>query len=164
MRPRFATVTLLALAAVAAGLATASASATAATAPPCSPRHTRADQRAAIAYCGPATVVIDVAGRTFHFSGGLCDLSATMGGLELNVGTLARGADGNAGKPFVSLVIAKPPSESEAFEADDAGRRLFGDSVIAENGTLISRGSFSGQLGAAFSGSWNCHGVIYHGP
>jgi hypothetical protein len=162
MRARFATAALLAVAAVAAGLATASA--TAASAPPCSPRHTTADRRAAIAYCGPATVVIDVGGRTFHFSGGLCDLSATMGGLELNVGTLVSGAAGNAGKPFVSLVIAKPPSESEAFEADDAGSQLFGDSVIAENGTLISSGSFSGEFGASFSGSWNCHGVIYHGP
>jgi hypothetical protein len=162
MRPRPATVVVLGAAALAAGLATASAGAS--SAPPCSPRHTTADRRSAIAYCGPATVVIDVGGRTYSFSGGLCDLSATMGGLELNVGTLVRGASGNGGKPFVSLVIAKPPSESEAFEADDAGSQLFGDSVIAENGTLISHGSFSGELGADFTGSWNCHGVIYRGP
>jgi len=162
MHPRFATIALLGAAAIAAGLATASA--TASSGPPCSPRHTTSGGRPAIAYCGPATVVIDVTGRTYTFRGGLCDLSATMGGLELNVGTLVEGAVGNAGKPFVSLVIAKPPSESEAFEADDAGSQLFGDSVIAENGTLISSGSFSGEFGAAFSGSWNCHGVIYHGP
>ena len=82
----------------------------------------------------------------------------------LNVGTQVRGPAGNSGKPYVSLMIAKPPSESEAFEADDGGSQLFGDSVMAENGTLIAEGSFAGEFGAVFTGSWNCHGVIYHGP
>lgn len=162
MYARFATIALLGGAAIAAGLATASAGAS--SAPPCSPRYTTVGGRPAITYCGPATVVIDVGGRTYQFRGGLCDLSRTAGGLELNVGTHVRGPAGNSGKPYVSLLIANPPSESEAFEADDGGSQLFGDSVVAEDGTLIAEGSFAGEFGAVFTGSWNCHGVIYHGP
>jgi hypothetical protein len=162
MYARLATIALLGGAAIAAGLATTSAGASSPP-PPCVPRHTTVEGRPAIAYCGPATVVIDVGGQTYGYRGGYCELSATAGGLELNVGTHVRGPAGNSGRPFVSLLIAKPPSESEAFEADNAGKQLFGDSVIAETGTLISKGRFAGEFGAVFSGSWDCHGVIYHG-
>jgi hypothetical protein len=61
-------------------------------------------------------------------------------------------------------VIAQSPSESEAFEADAGGQQLFADSVIAQGGTLFAEGTFTSVLGAAFSGSWDCHGVIYSGP
>jgi hypothetical protein len=74
------------------------------------------------------------------------------------------GAKGNAGEPFVSLLIARSPSESEAFEADTGGRQLFGDSVIVPGATLLAKGTFASLLGGVFSGSWNCHGVIYAGP
>jgi hypothetical protein len=109
-------------------------------------------------------VVIEIAGRTYQFRDGLCDRSGTVGALEVNVGTLVQGVTGNAGKPFVSLVIAKSPSSSEAFEADSGGQQLFGDTEIAPGGTLLSKGTFASLLGAAFSGSWDCHGVIYSGP
>jgi hypothetical protein len=131
---------------------------------PCPPRVSATHGRRTIAYCGPATAVIDVAGETYRFKGGLCDRSATVGALEVDVGTLVQGAAGNAGRPFVSLVIARSPSESEAFEADSGGRLLFGDTVIAPGGTLLGEGTFTSLFGAAFSGSWNCHGVIYDGP
>jgi hypothetical protein len=109
-------------------------------------------------------VVIQIGARTYRFNDGLCDRSETVGALEVNVGTLVRGAAGNAGRPFVSMVIAKSPSESEAFEADDGGRQLFGDTVIGPAGTLLGEGTFTSLFGVAFSGSWNCHGVIYDGP
>jgi hypothetical protein len=109
-------------------------------------------------------VVIVIEGRTYRFNNGLCDRSETVGALEVNAGTLVQGARGNAGRPFVSLVIAKSPSESEAFEADSGGRQLFGDTVIVPDGTLLAGGSFTSLLGAPFSGSWDCHGVIYAGP
>jgi hypothetical protein len=160
---RFAPMALLAGAALAGGL-TSGAAARTGSAPPCTSRVTAIDGRRAIAYCGPATAEIQIAGRTYRFQDGLCDRSATIGGLALNVGTLVQGAAGNAGRSFVGLVIAKPPSESEAFEADAAGHQLFPDSVIAEGGTLLSQGTFTSVLGPAFSGSWNCHGVIYSGP
>ena len=131
---------------------------------PCVPRRSVIDGRHAIAFCGPATVTIDVAGRTYRFSDGICDRSATMGALELELGTLVAGAPGNAGRSFVSLVIAQSPSESEAFEADAGGRRLFPDWVIAQGDNLPSKGTFESVLGGAFSGSWDCHGVIRSGP
>ena len=108
--------------------------------------------------------MIEIGGRTYRFRNGLCDRSRAIGGLDLNVGTLVHGATGNAGKPFVSLLIAQSPSESEAFEADVGGRQLFGDSVIAHPGVLFARGTFISVLGPAFSGSWDCHGVIHSGP
>jgi hypothetical protein len=163
LRARFALIALLGGGALAGGLAPAS-SAGAAAAAPCTPHVSAIDGHPAIAYCGPATVTIRIAGRTYSFRNGLCDRSATVGGLELNVGTLVRGARDDAGRSFVSLLIAKGPSESEAFEADAGGHQLFGDSVIAQGGPLFGEGTFTSVLGAAFSGSWDCHGVIYSGP
>ncbi len=154
---------LLGLTALAGDLAAAS-SAGAAASSPCAPRVTAIGGRRAIAYCGPATVVIQTGGRTYQFRHGLCDRSSAMGGLALNLGTLVQGARGNAGRSFVSLVIAPSPSESEAFVADAGGQQLFGDSVIAQAGTRFAKGTFNSVLGAAFSGSWDCHGVIYSGP
>jgi len=149
-----------ALAGTVAGVSAAGA----ASAPPCAPRVTTTDGHRSIAYCGPATVTIELAGRTYRFHNGLCDRSATIGALELNVGTIVRGARGNAGHSFVSLVIARSPSESEAFEADAGGRQLFGDTVISLGGNPLGSGTFTGILGAAFTGSWSCHGVVYSGP
>lgn len=151
----------------AAALAGAAATYAAAGAPapaPCTPTLTTVHGTPATAYCGPATVVIAIGGRTYHFRGGLCDLSTQIGALVLSVGTLVRGAPGNGGRAFVGLVIAASPSTSEAFEADAGGRQLFGDSVIAQGGHLLGRGTFTSILGPAFSGSWNCHGVIHSGP
>jgi len=152
---RFAVMALLGSLALAGGLS-GTPVAGAAAASPCTPRVT--------AINGPRAVVIKLGARTYSFRHGLCDRSASAGGLELNVGTLVQGAKGNAGQPFVSLLIARSPSESEAFEADTGGHQLFGDTVIAPGATLFAKGTFSSLLGAVFSGSWNCHGVIYNGP
>ncbi|HEY7967999.1 MAG TPA: hypothetical protein VID68_13330 [Solirubrobacteraceae bacterium] len=130
----------------------------------CTPRQQTAGGHTAIAYCGPATATITIAGRTYRFRHGACVQSATVGALQVSIGTLVRGAAGNAGRPFVSLLIARSPSESEAFEADWRGHQLFGDSVIAQNSNLLSHGTFVSVLGAAFAGSWNCHGAVFAGP
>jgi hypothetical protein len=153
---------LLGCAAIAAAIATAAAGASASSG--CSPEQTTISGHHAIAYCGPATVVIVIAGSSYRFHNGTCVRSAMMGGLELNVGTLVAGAARNAGRPFVGLVIAQPPSESEAFEADTGGRQLFGDTVVAPHGTLLAKGTFTSLYGTAFSGSWNCHTLISSGP
>ena len=166
-RTTIAMIGLAAPAAAAAGSTSASAaSATTTTTPasPCAPRVSTIGGRRVIAYCGPATVSIQIGAQTYRFNDGLCDRSKTVGALEVSAGTLVRGASGNAGRPFVSLVIAKSPSESEALEADSGGRQLFGDTVIAPDGTLLGEGTFTSLFGASFSGSWNCHGVIYDGP
>ena len=156
-------IALIGGAALAGGAMTSAAAGTPAP-PPCAPAATTIHGEPAIAYCGPATVVIQIGGATYHFRSGLCDVSRKMGALELSVGTLVQGVSGNAGRSFVGLVIAESPSSSEAFEADARGRSLFGDSVIAQGGPLLGRGTFTSLLGPAFSGSWNCHGVIYFGP
>ena len=163
MRARFALLVLLGSAALAGGFGTA-VPAGAASASPCAPRVGTIGGRRAIAYCGPATVVIQVGGRTYQFRHGLCDRSSTVGAVALNLGTLVQGSRGNAGRSFVGLVIAKTPSESEAFEAYAGGQQLFADSVIVEGGPLLAKGTFTSVLGSAFSGSWDCHGVIYSGP
>jgi len=163
VRTRFALIAVLGGAALAGG-AVASAAGGAPAPSPCAPAVTTIRGLRAVSYCGPATVVIQIGGRTYHFRHGLCDRSSEAGGLELSVGTLVQGLSGNAGRAFVSLLIAKSPSSSEAFEADAGGRQLFGDSVIAPAGTLLGRGTFTSLLGPAFSGAWDCHGVIHSGP
>ena len=163
VKTRLTLAALLGCAGLAGYLATVSVADTA-SAPPCAPRASTLDGRRAIAYCGPATVVIEIGGRRYRFSHGLCDLSKTAGGLELSVGTLVKGSAGNAGKPFAGLMIARSPSESEAFEADTGGHLLFGDTVVAPTGNLFAKGTFNSLYGVAFSGSWDCHGVVYSGP
>ena len=152
----------LPLAAALVGLAAAPAGA--AHRPPCTPRITRIHDHRATAFCGPATVTVAIGGATYRFRGGLCDRSATMGALEIDVGTQVAGATGNGGQPFVSLVIAQSPSNSEAFEADAGGRQLLPDSVIAQGAPLLSHGTFTSVLGPVFTGSWSCGGTIYDGP
>jgi hypothetical protein len=161
VRLRLASAVLIGGAAVATAFAGAAPAGAAAA--PCKPRVSTVQGHRAIAYCGPATAVLEIGGRTYSFQHGLCDRSATMGGVELNIGTLVQGAAGNAGRPFISMVIAESPSESEAFEADAGGHLLIPDSVIVPGGTLFGQGTFSPLLGPPFSGSWNCHGVIYSG-
>ena len=146
------------------GVVVRNAAAVAPVPPPCTPALRTVHALPATAYCGPATVVIRIGGATYRFHNGLCDRSTQLDGMALDVGTLVPGAAGNAGRPFVSLVIAASPSESEAFEADSGGHQLFGDTVIVQGGPLLGRGTFTSLLGPAFSGSWNCHGVIWSGP
>ena len=147
----------------AAALTTASV-AGAAPAAACTPRHMTTAGHAAIAYCGPATATIAIGGHTYLFRHGTCIRSATVDALQISLGTLVRGARGNGGRSFVSLLIAQSPSESEAFEGDWRGHQLFGDSVIAHNSSLLSHGTFVSVLGSSFSGSWNCHGPVLNGP
>jgi hypothetical protein len=163
VRARLASILVLAGAALACGLS-AAAGAGAATPAPCAARSATIAGHRAITYCGPATVTIDLDGRIYRFHGGLCDVSRTVRGLSLDVGTLVAGAAGNAGRPFVSLVIAHSPSESDAFEADSGGQQLFTDTVLVPGGPLFGQGTFESEFGVAFSGSWDCHGTIYFGP
>jgi len=163
---RLASIAVLAGAAAATAGAVAGVGAAAASTsnPPCTPRTSEIAGHRAIAYCGPATVVIQTGGRTYRFRRGLCDLSTTMRGVEISIGTLVRGAAGNGGLPFVAIVIAHLPSSSESFEAFSGGQQLYGESVIAPTGAVYAKGSFVSVLGGSFSGSWDCHGVISRGP
>ncbi|HEX4033177.1 MAG TPA: hypothetical protein VHX66_01925 [Solirubrobacteraceae bacterium] len=141
----------------------AAATAGATTAHGCPPRHVTVAGHAAIAYCGPATATITTGGRTYHFRHGTCTQSATVDALQISLGTLVRGASRNGGRSFLGLLIAQSPSESEALEGDLSGHQLLGDSVIAQNSSLLSHGTFVSVLGSSFSGSWNCHGPVVSG-
>jgi hypothetical protein len=163
VRARSASIILLAGAARGGGLSAVPGAGAAAPAP-CTARVSTIDGHRAISYCGPATVTIDLDGRIYRFHGGLCDVSKTVRGLALNVGTLVAGAPGNAGRPFVSLVIAHSPSESDAFEADSGGQQLFTDTVLVPGGPLFGQGTFESEFGVAFSGSWDCDRTIFFGP
>src|SRR6185437_7792706 len=94
---------LLAAVAIAGAIAAAAAAGTTSK-PPCAPARSTIGGHRAVAFCGPATVTINVAGRSYRFAHGLCALSRTMDGLELNVGTRVDGVAGNAGRSFVSIV------------------------------------------------------------
>jgi len=111
-------------------------------------------------------VIVRLAGRSYTFKGGLCTQSKSAGAvLELDVGTLVEGAKGNAGKPYISFLIAGHGIAS-AFEADYGGKQLFGDTLIKASGNIPSKGTFvsTTALGPPFTGSWDCHGVVYQGP
>lgn len=132
-------------------------------APPCVPKIVKLNGKKAVENCGPATVILKVAGKTYNFNKGLCAQSKSAGAaLELGLGTLVIGARGNAEKPYLNMLIAKSNIAS-IFEADSGGKQLLGDSLITAHGNLPSKGSFTGEslTGAQFSGSWNCHGVVY---
>jgi hypothetical protein len=135
-------------------------------APPCTPRVTTVGGKQAVANCGPAVVIVHVAGKSYTFKGGICSQSKSAGAaLELDVGTLVRGAKGNAGKPYIGLLIAGK-SLASVFEADYGGKQLFGDTLIKASGDIPSKGTFvsTAGLGPSFTGSWDCHGVVYEGP
>ena len=162
-------ITLAALIAVAAAgslLVAQAPSAGAAGAPPCVPKLTTIAGKHAVVGCGPAVVIVHVAGRSYTFTGGLCTQSKSAGAeLQLDVGTLVVGAKGNAGKPYISFLIG-PHGLASAFEADYGGKQLFGDTLIKANGNIPSKGTFVSTAGlrASFTGSWDCHGVVYQAP
>ncbi len=136
-------------------------------APPCVAKIVKLNGKKAVENCGPATVILKAAGKTYNFSKGLCSQSKSAGAaLELGLGTLVTGAHGNAGKPYLNMLIAKSKIAS-IFEADSGGKQILGDSLITAHGNIPSKGSFTGEnplTGAHFSGSWNCHGVVFKTP
>jgi hypothetical protein len=141
-------------------------SAVAAGAPPCAPKLTTIAGKHAVVSCGPAVVIVHIAGKSYTFRKGLCTQSKASGAeLQLSVGTLVEGAKGNADKPYISLLIATHGIAS-AFEADYGGKQLFGDTLIKASGNIPSKGTFvsTAGLGPHFTASWDCHGVVYQAP
>jgi hypothetical protein len=157
---------LVVFAAAASFLGAQASSAVAAGAPPCEPKVTKVSGKQAVVSCGPAVVIVHIAGKSYTFTKGLCMVSKSAGAaLELDVGTLVEGAKGNAGKPYISFLVASTGIAS-AFEADYGGKQLFGDTLIKASGKIPSKGTFlsTAALGRSFTGSWDCHGVVYQGP
>jgi hypothetical protein len=140
-------------------------SARAAEAPPCTPQLTKSHGKRTVINCGPATVALTVEGKTYHYRHGLCQDSKSAGAkLSLDLGTLVLGAHGNAGEPYLSFLIADANIDGSVFEADFGGKQLLGDNLISYSDGVMT-GTFKGEdTSVPFSGSWNCHGVLWHAP
>ena len=146
-------------------LGTGSAGAT--SAPPCTPKLTKIDGHKSVVNCGPATAVLKLNGRTYHFKNGFCQDSHSAGAeLDLDLGTLVAGAQGNAGRSYLALLIPTADIDGSVFEADSGGKQLTGDNLITYSGSAM-KGSFKSDHTSSeeeFTGAWNCHGVLWHAP
>ena len=156
---------VLALACALAGAATVSARP--ADAPPCTPKVTKTGGKLTSINCGPATAQVTLKGKTYKFKSGFCQLSKSTGALELSLGTLVLNAKGNAGRPYVSILLRKVAGKlsGSLFEADLGGKKILGDTLIDANGS-VAKGTFTSEfsVNGAFTGSWNCHGVVWNSP
>jgi hypothetical protein len=149
-----------------AGVAASAAPAATTSAPPCTPKVTTIQGHRAGENCGPATLTLHVGGKTYVFRNGLCEQSKAAGTfLELNLGTTVVGAKNNLGKSKFTLVAAKTGAAS-VFSAYYGGKKvLTAESLITIHGGP-AKGTFSSQItiGPKFTGSWDCHGVVWKGP
>jgi opacity protein-like surface antigen len=158
----------IAAVATAAAMAAAATPMRAAAAPPCAPKITKIHGHQAAVNCGPATATLHISGKTYTFHNGFCQQSKLAGdALQLTLGTTVLGVEGNAGKPHFSMLIGHVHTVASVFGADYGGKDLLGgQSLITVRGNIPSRGSFASRVtvGAKFTGSWNCHGVVWKAP
>ena len=138
-------------------------------APPCTPKITKIQGHQAAVNCGPATATLHISGKTYTFRNGFCEQSKSVTGeaLGLDLGTTVPGVKGNAGKPDFSMLIAHIHTVASVFGADYGGKDLLGgQSLINVKGNIPAKGTFTSRVtfGAKFTGSWNCHGVVWKGP
>jgi len=163
------TVTVAAAAvAAAAAMAAATTPTRAATAPPCTPKITKIGGHTAAANCGPATATLRINGRTYTFHNGFCEQSKAAGSaLELTLGTIVLGVKGNAGQPYFDMTIGKNHFVAAVGGADYGGKDLLGgEGLINVRGSIPAKGTFTSRVtaGAKFTGTWNCHGVVWQAP
>jgi hypothetical protein len=157
-------------------IATTSAAVAAATAPansdasrggpPCKPTLIKVQAHPAAVNCGPATATLHIGGKTYTFRNGLCEQSKAAGAaLSLDLGTTVIGARGNAGRPHFTIdVVKNVPTGSVG--ADYGGKTLIDDALATVSGKIPARGTFKSKFsgpafGPSFTGSWNCHGVVW---
>jgi hypothetical protein len=133
-------------------------------APPCTPKLTKIRGHQAAVNCGPATAILHIGGKTYTFRNGFCQKSKAAGTApELILGTMVLGAKGNAGQPDFSMTITA--HRSGTVDANYGGKDLLVDEgLINASGDIPSKGTFTSALGAKFSGSWNCRGVVFQAP
>jgi hypothetical protein len=162
---------LTAIAALAgAGAATASAPGHAASSrPPCVPKYGSAKGHTYVDYCGPATATVTVGKKTYTFDNGWCgtdtknhiQLQLQLGVIELVKSPV------NGGQTQFSLTDIQDGSLGVTdVDADLGGKVLVNSGVTlkgAVKGTLTASGTFTSSAYASptFSGTWNCHGVVF---
>jgi len=120
-------------------------------------------------YCGTATAVVKIAGRTLNYRGGSCTRTAVA--IELGIGTLILDSKDPSGGPPRSFGIsvgrifgvgkAAPrdgtyPSATVVFV--DNGKRYAASTAVATLQGGRTRGSFTGRLftGETISGTFRC--------
>ena len=106
---------------------------------PCKPSTSKIEGGAAVNYCGPATAMLRVSGKTYTFKNGFCQ---SIPGFENDVtlGTFAKGKGGsgtpdNGGKPYFKLDLGPGKSSYLALT-------YFGGNLLSAEGSL----SFSGTV------------------
>jgi hypothetical protein len=159
-----------AAAAAAAGLGAATAAASS-SAPPCIPTVTSNKGHEEVAYCGPATATLTISGKTYDFKDGYCGQDPTAHiELQMTLGTLLESSSSpvNGGDPlFEMTVISTSAVKIATVNADYGGKKLDNVGIVSVKGSVPSDGTFKATgftTPAGFTGSWNCHGVVYkHG-
>jgi len=135
---------------------------------PCTPKVIKIQGHNAAVNCGPATATLHLGGKTYTFRNGFCQQSKSAGSaLILDLGTIVSGVKGNAGQADFSMLIGSVHSLASVLGADYGGKDLLGgESLINVVGSIPSKGTFTSKVtvGARFTGSWNCHGVVWKGP
>ncbi|MEO9175245.1 MAG: hypothetical protein ABI317_06985 [Gaiellales bacterium] len=158
MKPALLVSALTAAVAVAVA-ATPATAAPSAGAPPCIAKIAKIKGKTAAENCGPATVAVTVAGKSYHFKNGLCTSSG--GTFLLDLGTIvAVDHAHNLGLPNVDLIIS-------GHSADVTG--MYGGKSIIPDGMALASvknpgkntGTFSSSAAPKMTGSWSCHGVIF---
>ena len=132
--------------------------------PPCEAKITKIGGKKALENCGPATVALTIGGHTYHYTHGYCSDSKSSGAkLDLDLGTLVTGTKGNAGEPYLAMLIPTAAIDGSVFEADYGGKQLLGDTLIKSSGGMT--GTFKSDFPETpCTGTWNCHGVLWHAP
>jgi hypothetical protein len=151
------------IAAAVAGLTGASALASGGRAP-CTAKPVTINGDAGLALCGPATATLTIGGKTYTFRNGFCAEPITNSDsfqLTLGVDVPAfSGPNNNGDKPGFSLDIAKGQTSAAVAFAWFGGHELVKEVQVTLKSKTLAKGAFTGTT-SAFSGTWNCHGVIY---
>ena len=134
--------------------------------PPCTPTRATLDGQTVYDLCGPATATVSVGGKTYSFRNGYCKMRKGVKSLQLFLGILAPTLKGNGGKPLFDLTAehfgGTVFSAGGTVSASYAGKKLVGD-LTRDTGHFPNQGLFKG-LTTKFTGTWNCHGVVYQAP
>ena len=138
-------------------------------APPCVPegrRRSTATRRRSAAAPRPRRFVSAAKSYTVSATAsGQQSLKQGFAALLLDLGTLVVGAKGNAGQAYLSMTVGKVHTVASVSEADFGGKQLTGTALILVAGKIPGAGTFKSRFGTPnFTGSWNCHGVVYSSP
>jgi len=154
-----ATATAVVALAAAAGTSTAARPSKA----PCTPTPVTIKGNAGLSLCGPATATLTVGGKTYTFHNGYgAEPIANSDSFQLTLGfdvPAFGGPNENGGKPGFSLDIVKHHTSAAVAFAYSGGHELVKLARVTLKGAVPAPGTFRGKT-SAFTGSWNCHGVI----